>query len=112
MEHKYKNISYIDFGECEAKLKQKNNIDYLLIIKFDSKLNINSPINVQYKVYDPFSKRELDLSICSDDKINIDIPMNLVGNSLDLYQNFLSYGYDILNINDPFYNDICTTTFF
>ena len=39
MEHKYKNISYIDFGECETKLKQKNNIDYLLIIKFDSKLN-------------------------------------------------------------------------
>ena len=109
MEHKYKNISYIDFGECEEKLKQKNNIDYLLIIKFDSKLNINSPINVQYKVYDPISKRELDLSICSDDKINIDIPMNLVGNSLNLYQNFSSLGYDILNINDPFYNDICTT---
>ena len=109
MEHKYKNISYIDFGECETKLKQKNNIDYLLIIKFDSKLNTNWPINVQYKVYDPTTKRELDLSICSDNKINIEIPMNLEGNSLDLYQSFSSLGYDILNINDPFYNDICTT---
>ena len=35
--------------------------------------------------------------------------MNLEGNSLDLYQSFSSLGYDILNINDPFYNDICTT---
>ena len=109
MEHKYKNISYIDFGECETKLKQKYKIDYLLIIKFDAKLNENSPINVQYKVYDPKTKIELDLSICSDDKITIDIPMQLVGNSLYLYQNLTSLGYDILNINDPFYNDICTT---
>ena len=109
MEHKNKNISYIDFGECETKLKQENNIDYLLIIKFDAKLNENSPTNVQYKVYDPITKRELDLSICSDDKINIDIPLILVGESRDLYQNFSSMGYDILNIKDPFYNDICTT---
>ena len=109
MEHKNKNISYIDFGECEKKLKQQNDIDYLLIIKYDIKLNESSPTNIQYKVYDPSTKRELNLSICSDDKINIDIPMKLVGQSRDLYQNFSSLGYDILNIKDPFYNDICTT---
>ena len=109
MEHKIKNISYIDFGECETKLKKQNNIDYLLIVKFDAKLNGSSLTNVQYKVYDPITKRELDLSICSNDKINIDIPMILVGESRDLYQNFSSLGYDILNTNDPFYNDICTT---
>ena len=109
MEHKIKNISYIDFGECETKLKKQNNIDYLLIVKFDAKLNNSSLTNVQYKVYDPLTKRELDLSICSNDKINIDIPMILVGESRDLYQNFSSLGYDILNTNDPFYNDICTT---
>ena len=109
MEHKIKNISYIDFGECETKLKKQNNIDYLLIVKFDANLNGSSLTNVQYKVYDPITKRELDLSICSNDKINIDIPMILVGESRDLYQNFSSLGYDILNTNDPFYNDICTT---
>ena len=109
MEHRNKNISYINFGECETKLKKQNDIDYLLIVKFDAKLNETSPTNVQYKVYDPITKRELDLSICSDDKINIDIPMILVGQSRDLYQNFSSLGYDILNIKDPFYNDICTT---
>jgi hypothetical protein len=109
MEHTNKNISYINFGECETKLKKQNDIDYLLIVKFDAKLNESSPTNVQYKVYDPITKRELDLSICSDDKINIDIPMILVGQSRDLYQNFSSLGYDILNIKDPFYNDICTT---
>ena len=109
MDHKNKNISYIDFGDCETKLKQKNNIDYLLIVKFDVKLNDSSLTNVQYKVYDPTTKGELDLTICSDDKINIDIPMILVGQTRDLYQNFSSLGYDILNSEDPFYNDICTT---
>ena len=79
MEHKNKNISYIDFGECETKLKQQNDIDYLLIIKYDTKLDESSPTNIQYKVYDPTTKRELNLSICSDDKINIDIPLILVG---------------------------------
>ena len=109
MEHKNKNISYIDFGECETKLKQENDIDYLLIVKFDVKLNESLPTNVQYKVYDPLTKKDLDLSICSDDKIIIDIPMILVGETRDLYQNLSSIGYDILNTKDPFYNDICTT---
>ena len=110
MKHKYKNISYINFGECETKLKQKYNIDYLLIIKFDIQLNANSPINAQYKVYNPYKKEELlDLSICTNDKINIDIPMILAGRSLDIYLNLSSLGFDILNTNDPFYNDICTT---
>ena len=95
-EHTYTNISYIDFGEFETKLKQQNNISYLLILKFD-KINENSPTSVEYEVYNPKTKAKLDLSICNTDKINIDIPMTLDEHSLDLYKNF-----------DPFYNDICT----
>ena len=103
----YNNISYIDFGECEAKLKQKYNINYLLILKFD-KINENAPTSVEYEVYDPNKEIKLDLSICNNDKINIDIPMALDEHSLDLYHNFSSLGYDIFNKKDPFYNDICT----
>ena len=103
----YTNISYIDFGECETKLKQKYNINYLLILKFD-KINENSPTSIEYEVYDPTTKDKLDLSICNTDKISIDIPMTLDEHSLDLYKNFSSLGYDIFDKNDRFYNDICT----
>ena len=103
----YNNISYIDFGECETRLKQQKNISYLLILKFD-KINENSPNNVEYEVFDPIKKERLDLSICNNDKINIDIPMVLDGHALDLYLNLSSLGYDIFNKKDPFYNDICT----
>ena len=103
----YTNISYIDFGECETKLKQKYNINYLLILKFD-KINENSPTSIEYEVYDPTTKDKLDLSICNTDKISIDIPMTLDEHSLALYKNFSSLGYDIFDKNDRFYNDICS----
>ena len=103
----YNNISYIDFGECETKLKQKFNINYLLIIKFD-KINKDLPTSVEYEVYDPEKKSKLDLSICNSDKISIDIPMTLDEHSLNLYKNLSSLGYDIFNKSDRFYNDICT----
>ena len=34
--------------------------------------------------------------------------MTLDEHSLNLYVNLSSFGYDIFNKNDPFYNDICT----
>ena len=108
MKHKYNNISYIDLGECEAKLKQKHKINYLLILKFDVKLDDNLPTSVEYEVYNPYTKEKLDLSICSNEKINIEVPKILDENSLVLYQNLSSFGYDVFNKNDPFYNEICT----
>ena len=108
MKHKYNNISYIDLGECEAKLKKKHNINYLLILKFDVKLDDNSPTTVEYEVYNPYSKEKLDLSICNNEKIKIEVPKILDENSLILYQNLSSFGYDVFNKKDPFYNEICT----
>ena len=108
MKRKYNNISYIDFGECETKLKEKHKINYLLILKFDVKLDDNSPTTVEYEVYNPYTKERLDLSICSNEKINIEIPKILDEYSLVLYQNLSSFGYDVFNKNDPFYNEICT----
>jgi len=108
MKRKYNNISYIDLGECEAKLKQKHKINYLLILKFDIKLDDNSPTTVEYEVYNPYTKEKLDLSICRNEKINIEIPKILDEYSMLLYQNISSFGYDVFNKNDPFYNEICT----
>ena len=107
IEHIYNNISYIDLEECETRLKQKFHLDYLIIIKFD-KINENLPTSVEYEVYNPITKDKLDLSICKNNKINIDIPMTLDEHSLNLFLNFSSLGYDIYNKKDPFYNEICT----
>jgi len=98
MKHKYNNISYIDFGECEEKLKQKYKINYLLILKFDIKLDDNSPTSVEFEVYNPYTKDKLDLSICSNEKIKIEVPKILDEYSLVLYQNLSFLGYDVFNL--------------
>ena len=108
--HIYNNItSYINFGECETRLKSLYNLDYLLIFKYDIKVNGTNPTIVQYEIYNPYNKSKLDLSICEDTKIDIYIPVSLSDEYNDLYLNMLDSGYDILDENDKFYNDICTT---
>ena len=52
---KYNNISFIEFGECKTILKQKYKINYLLILKFDIKLDDNSPSIFEYEVYNPYT---------------------------------------------------------
>ena len=89
-------------------MKQKYKINYLLILKFDIKLDDNSPSNIEYEVYNPYTKEKLDLSICRNEKINIEIPKILDEHSIILYQNISSFRYDVFNKNDPFYNEICT----
>jgi hypothetical protein len=103
------NTSYIDFCECENTLKSYYNIDYLLIFKYDVQINKSFPLKVEYKVYHPETKEQLDLSICNDNKILISAPLVLDNNSLDLYNDFSEKGIDIFNKNDKFYNDICKT---
>lgn len=106
----FNNISsYIDFGECEAKLKEYYNIDFLLIFKYDIKVNYTNPTMVQYEVFNPYNKSKLDLSICEQTEIDIYIPTSLSEEDTNLYKYMLNLGYDILNMNDDFYNDICTT---
>ena len=50
----------------------------------------------------------MDLSICDDEKINIYIPFTLSEEAKGLHDDLLSYGYDLFNPNDSFYQDICT----
>ena len=101
--------SYIDFGECEARLKDYYNIDYLLIFKYDIKVNNTNPTIVQYEVFNPYNKDKLNLSICEETKIDIYIPASFSDEFNNKYLNMLNLGYDILNKNNKFYNDICST---
>ena len=50
----------------------------------------------------------MDLSPCSEVKVDIYSPVNLNQDYLDLIEQIKDQGYDIFNPNDSFYNDICT----
>jgi len=68
------NISSINLRECEEKLILNNSInmsDSLLILKVDIYgIGILVPL-IEYEVYNIETKEKLDLSICKNDKIDI-----------------------------------------
>ena len=103
-------VSIIDLGTCEITLKTFYNINLniSLIIKKYEQLTIPSERNVQYEVYHPFTKEKLNLSLCDSDSIDLYIPINLNDELLELYEDLKSSGYDLFNIDDPFYNDLCS----
>ena len=103
-------LSVIDLGNCETLLKIHYNInnDSSLIIKKYEQLTISAERNVQYEVYHPVSKEKLNLSICDSETIDLYVPVELNEQLLELYEDLQNSGYDLFNINDPFYNDLCS----
>ena len=106
------NVSSIDLGTCEDKLREEYNIskEYgLIIFKIDIKDSNNSLTYVQYEVYHPQTYNKLELDICQNMSINIAIPANLGSETLFFYQSLESQGYNLFNSDDKFYTDICST---
>ena len=104
-------LSIIDLGQCEILLKTKNNIninDSLIYIKNEIKSNKVSERNAKIEVYNPYNKKKLNLSICEEAPVNIYFPMELSKETKQLYDKMKNSGYDMFNIKDPFYQDICT----
>jgi len=102
-------ISMIDLGQCETLIKQEYKIDSpLIIIKFEKLTSTSSEKNVQYEVYNPITKTEIDLSICVNTPVDLFFPVSLSESTINLYEDLKSYGYDLFNPEDPFYQDICT----
>ena len=105
-------ISNIDFGECEILLKKSNDIplsEKLIIYKTDIKSEDLSTIYVMYEIYNPFTLDKLDLSVCNDAQITINVPTILNNNIEELYDSLSEFGYNIFDGNDSFYQDICAT---
>ena len=67
----------IDLNECADLLKKENGLDPnidLIILKYENEEEIITNGNeksIQYEVYAPNSTTKLDLSVCSDFKIDI-----------------------------------------
>ena len=105
------NLTILDLGECENKLKIKYSIDNNDSLIYLKKENINvkaSEKDVQYEIFEPHNFTKLNLSICKDEKINIYFPLILSEETKNTYENMKKLGYNMFNINDPFYQDLCT----
>ena len=106
------NLSMIDLGKCEELLREQKGIDEkteLIILKFEKITNKASEKNVQYEIYNPNTKEQLDLSICKTTSIDLYIPITLSEETQNLYDDLSKQGYDLFNENDSFYQDICST---
>ena len=72
------NISTIKLGECENILKDAYNIskdEPLLIFKIDAKIEGFSSTVVEYEVYHPITKKQLNLTYCQNTSIEIQVPV-------------------------------------
>ena len=96
------NISSINIGDCEDILKDKYNISKntpLLILKIDSFIDGSKIPIIQYEIYNPFTKKNLDLNYCDTSKIEINIPVLIDENNLYKYEQ-----------NSDYYNNRCITS--
>ena len=76
------------------------------MIKLDIKYNDTT--YVQYEVYHPITNKKLNLSVCENLKIFIDLPVSLNVDIQSLYNSLDESGYNLFDLNDSFYTDMCT----
>ena len=97
--NKNNNISTINFGACENKLKKVYQINEtlpLIIFKIDYyPPDLLIPI-VGYEVYHPINKSKLDLSYCEDILVELNIPVSISEDNLFKY-----------NPDSDYYTDDC-----
>ena len=104
-------LSTIDLEDCEKIIRSEYKIpesESLIIFKTDLKTEYSPTSYVQYEIYHPYSLKQIDLSICGEEKISINVPSQLDENTINLYNNLILYGYNLFDSFDEFYNDICS----
>ena len=97
----YANISTVNLGGCEQKLKDIyhiNNSLPLIILKVDYYMEgLLIPV-IGYEVYHPTNKSQLDLNYCKDNYVKLKIPVSI--NEDNLFKH---------DPNSDYYNDECNT---
>ena len=107
----YNDISTINLGECEKILKQKYNIlldGKLIIFKMEYFIDEFLIPIIEYKIFHPNTKQELDLNDCQNIKININIPVSIEEKYLYKYNPYSDYYNNeyYWNISDFIINNI------
>ena len=105
------NATNVFLGECKDILKEKYNLkdnEVLLMLKLDLfKQNSSIPL-VEYEVYNYNKSEKLNLEYCEDVEINVYVPIQLDNQTIFLYNNLNSSGYNLFDSNNSFYTDICS----
>ena len=97
-ENKY-NLSIIELGQCEKLLKQAYNLKEdisLIILKYEKLTNLSYEKKVEYEIYNPKTKKKMNLNVCRNLKINVNIPANILEKNLFKY-----------NASHEYYKDLC-----
>ena len=90
------------------KAENLDDDDDLIILKVDIKTEDLSLTYVQYEIYNPITLELISLDICKSHPIVIKAPVNLNDDLNKIYLSLNSSGYNLFNINDSFYKDVCT----
>ena len=109
--NQFQNKSVVDLGECGFILRKEYHInenDSLMVIKSEYKSDIISDKNIKYYIYEPYNRTQLNLSLCYEYPINLLIPSELDEETKNLYEQINETGYNMLDLNEPFYQDVCT----
>ena len=97
--NKYTNISTVNLGDCEKRLKEIYGIDKnlsLLIFKIDYyQTGLLIPV-IGYEIYHPKTKSKLDLNYCKDIFVKLNIPVSIDESKV--------FKHDP---NSEYYNDEC-----
>ena len=64
---------------------------------------------VQYEIYNPYTLELISLNICESNSITIKAPVKLDEDLDTIYKSLNNSGYNLFDLNDSFYNDICST---
>ena len=112
LDNQSETVSSVDLGECEDKLRVQeglNETEQFLIVKIDTFNSTINATNVQYEIFNPRNYSKVNVNICKNISIKISVPVILDESKLSLISSLEESGYDIFDINDEFYNDICAT---
>ena len=78
------------------------------MIKLDIKNKTTNAIIVQYEIFNPRNYSKVSLDVCKNIKIKIIVPVYLEEEDLSLVTHLKENGYNAFDINDDFYNDVCS----
>ena len=105
--------TYVNFSECEKILRSVNGILPPRKITF-IQIELNNTVDdilvnqMEYQAYDD-NKKLLNLSLYYNETIKISYSFKEnTTEKIDKINYFKNIGVDILNIDDPFFNDVCS----
>ena len=106
------NTSSVILGESEKQIKQffsLNEDQIIPMLKIETRNNHSNDSDLSYELFNPTNlSQKLDLNLLSENYIEIRKPIYLKPYKMDLILKTRELGYNIFDLNDPFYNDICS----